>query len=104
MGTSSWPGAEAAPSFLVRLLVAGPEQARQRGVRHQGQHPALAQELLGVVERVEGSVRGQPALEGAAILQLAEGWHDNTFYQWGMAVPPVGYTLGKGVLKARGRA
>src|SRR3954469_16250528 len=50
----------------VRLLVTGLEEARQRRVGRAGEEPAIDQELLGLVQRLERPVGRQPALEGAA--------------------------------------
>src|SRR5436190_19990232 len=49
----------------VRLLVTSLEEARERAVRRSREQPAVAEERLRLVERVERPVRRQPALEGA---------------------------------------
>src|SRR5438445_5294641 len=61
------PGAKALRSFLVRLLVAGGEERRQRGVLREREHPALGEERGGLVERLQCTIRretqvAQPAL------------------------------------------
>ena len=56
----------------VRLLMTGLEQAREGRVRRPGQHPAFLEEPGGLVERLEGPVRGQPAEEAAALLEASE--------------------------------
>src|SRR5439155_3859107 len=69
------PASEPAGNRLVRLLVAGSEQARQRAVRRSGQEPAVAEERVGLVERGERPVGRQAALEVAPLLELPESRH-----------------------------
>jgi hypothetical protein len=56
---------------LVRVLVTGPIQARQRAIGGAGQQPAIAQELLRLSERAQRPVRSQPAVERPADAQAA---------------------------------
>src|SRR5205823_13145993 len=64
------PLAEPQALRRVRLLVTSLEEARQRGVRGARQQPAIQQELLRLVERLQRPVRRQPALEGATFPKL----------------------------------
>src|SRR6476661_10866545 len=66
------PLAEAGLARRVRLLVAGAEEARQRGVRRSGQQTAIEQERLRLVQRPERPVGGQPALDRSAPLELGK--------------------------------
>src|SRR5258707_850196 len=50
-------------TWLVRLLVAGPEEAGERAVRREGQHATLGDERLGVFDGVQRPIRRQPAGE-----------------------------------------
>jgi hypothetical protein len=48
------------------------EQARQRRVRRSREEPAVAEELLRLVERLERTVGRQAALVRPALLELGE--------------------------------
>ena len=48
---------------VVRVLVCRGEQAGQRDVLRESQHPAVLKERMGVVERPQLPVRGEPAVE-----------------------------------------
>src|SRR3989442_11947455 len=69
------PGAKARRSLLIWLLVARGEEARQRGVLRERQHPAIDEKLFGLVQRLQGAVRGQPAVLEALLAELGEGRH-----------------------------
>ncbi len=69
------PAREAATARLVRLFVAGLVQARQRAVGGAGQQAALAQELLGPVDRLERPAGSQPAPELPPFQQLRQRLH-----------------------------
>ena len=63
------PLAEAGLVRRVRLLVAGLEEAGEGAVRRAGQEPAIPQELVGLVERLERAVRRQPAEVSPPLLE-----------------------------------
>src|SRR5436190_6357435 len=64
------PAAEAAAAGRVRLLVAGPEEARQGRIGRPGQQPAVAQEAMRLVDGSERPVGDQPAEVGPPFVEL----------------------------------
>jgi hypothetical protein len=60
---------------LVRVLMTGPIQARQRAIGGAGQQPAIAQELLRLSERAQRPVRSQPAVKRPPLQQLPKRLH-----------------------------
>ena len=69
------PGAEAAASGRIGLLVAGAEEARQRRIGRSRQQAAIAEEGVALLEGFDGPVGCQPAQEATLHLQLVEPAH-----------------------------
>ena len=67
------PEPEAARARLVRRLVARGEEARQRRVLREREHPAFDEEGLGLLERLERAVRRQATVMQPLLSQLGEG-------------------------------
>src|SRR5262245_38669261 len=69
------PLAEARAVAGIWLLVTRLEQARQRRVAGTREQATIAEELVGLVERLERAVGRQAALEGPSLLELGERRH-----------------------------
>src|SRR5204863_509417 len=65
------PRSEPRRAGFVRLLVGRGEQARQRRVLREGEHAAVDQERLRLVERLELPIRGEPTIG----LSAGDGWN-----------------------------
>src|SRR5207302_6834276 len=71
-----WPRPEPGGAALVRLLVTGGEQAGERRILGERQDTATAKEGVRLVERPEGAVRCEPALEEPPLPKLRESRHE----------------------------
>src|SRR5207245_3828587 len=69
------PRAEARGAALVRLFVGRREKTWQRGVLREREHAAIDEERLGLVERVQLSIRRQPAIVQPLLAQLRHRTH-----------------------------
>src|SRR2546427_10495103 len=69
------PRAEPGRSLLVGLLVARREEARQRGILREREHPAIDEERLRLLERLQRAIGCQAAIVQPLLPELSKRRH-----------------------------